>query len=138
VGSSGIADSVFDLPHRLLLAAVDNDPADIAPWAPGEPAPPAYRSILGQWWGEGFAFVFRWREGRLRAEAVDAPARRPPAVFEPVPGQPDELRTVSGREAGELLRLTRDAAGAVTRMHWATYRFTRAQETFDGVPAGEP
>ena len=41
------------------------------------------------------------------------------------------FRVVSGREVGELLRLTRDEAGAVVRMHWATYRFTRHQETFD-------
>jgi YD repeat-containing protein len=47
------------------------------------------------------------------------------------------LRTVSGREAGELLRLTRDADGRVVRMHWATYRFTRVQETFDGVPVSQ-
>ena len=45
------------------------------------------------------------------------------------------FRTVSGREAGERLRLTRDASGAVVRMHWATYRFTRLQEGFDGGPA---
>jgi hypothetical protein len=40
--------------------------------------------------------------------------------------------------AVELLRLTRDGTGAVVRMHWATYRFTRVQETFDGVPASDP
>ncbi|HEU4422382.1 MAG TPA: serine hydrolase domain-containing protein, partial [Pilimelia sp.] len=138
LGSSGTAEDVFDLTHRLLLTAAERDPADIAPWAPAEPAPAPYRSILGQWWGEGFAYVFRWRSGRLQAEAVNAPADRPPAVFAPVPGEPDQLRTVSGREAGELLRLTRDAAGTVIQMHWATYRFTRTQETFDRIPAGEP
>ena len=53
------------------------------------------------------------------------------------PGEPDVLRTVSGREAGERLRLTRDDAGAVTRMHWATYRFTRLQEGFDGGLASD-
>ena len=58
-------------------------------------------------------------------------ARDAPAVFEET--GPDVLRTVCGREAGELLRLTRDPAGAeVVRMHWATYRFTRGQETFEG------
>ncbi len=30
----------------------------------------------------------------------------PPAVFEPLDGERDVLRTVSGREAGERLRLT--------------------------------
>ncbi|HEU5108386.1 MAG TPA: serine hydrolase domain-containing protein [Micromonosporaceae bacterium] len=138
LGSAGNGVAVLDLVHKLLAAAVEQDPADIAPWRPGEPAPPAYRSALGPWWGEGFAFDFRWRDGRLTARQADAPADRPPAVFEPVDGRPDVLRTVSGREAGELLRLTRDETGAVARMHWATYRFTRAQETFDGVLAGEP
>jgi hypothetical protein len=49
-----------------------------------------------------------------------------------VPGRPDVLRGVYGREVGELLRLTRDADGTVVRMHWATYRFTRDQQTFTG------
>jgi CubicO group peptidase (beta-lactamase class C family) len=138
LGSSGTADAVLDLAHTLLTAAVQEDPADIDPWRPGQPAPQEYRTLLGQWWGEGFAYVFRWRDGRLQAAAAGAPSDRPPAVFAPVPGEPDQLRTVSGREAGELLRLTRDADGRVTRMHWATYRFTREQETFDGVPAGDP
>jgi hypothetical protein len=56
-------------------------------------------------------------------------------VFRPLPDRPDVLRTISGRETGELLRLTRDEHGVVVRMHWATYRCTRAQEAFDGVPA---
>ena len=53
-------------------------------------------------------------------------------MFAPVDGEPDTLRTVSGREAGELLRLTRDNSGTVVRLHWATYRFTSSPETFDG------
>ena len=77
-------------------------------------APDHLRTVLGWWWSEGYE-----------------PADRPPAVFEET--GPDVLRTVCGREAGELLRLTRDPAGGeVVRMHWATYRFTRRQETFEG------
>ncbi|SDZ26046.1 CubicO group peptidase, beta-lactamase class C family [Micromonospora pattaloongensis] len=138
LGSSGTAAATLELPHRLLEAAVREDPAEIVPWTPGEPAPAAYRSVLGRWWGEGFEHVFFWRDGALRARGADDPAGRPPAVFAPLPDQPDVLRTVSGREVGELLRLTRDGSGAVVRMHWATYRFTRTQETFDGVPVSEP
>ncbi|MGE5829536.1 MAG: penicillin-binding protein, partial [Micromonosporaceae bacterium] len=139
LGSSGTAVATVELPHRLLNAAVEEDPADVAPWAPGEPAPDAYRSILGRWWSEGFEFVFFWREGALRARGSDDPAGRPPAVFAPIEGEPDVLRTVSGREVGERLRLTRDpATGAVVRMHWATYRVTRTQETFDRAPASQP
>ena len=81
--------------------------------------------------------MFSWHDERLQARSADAPAGRPPAIFEPLPDGADVLRTVSGREAGELLRLTRDDAGAVVRMHWATYRFTRGQETFDGVEASQ-
>ncbi|NGM15560.1 serine hydrolase [Verrucosispora sp. WMMA2044] len=132
LGSSGTAVELLELPHRLLAAAVEHDPADIDPWRPGDPAPPDVRGLLGRWWGEGFEYVFSWHEGALRARGAGDPPGKPPAVFAPVPDQPDVLRTVSGRENGELLRLTRDAAGVVVRMHWATYRFTRRQETFDG------
>lgn len=131
LGSSGTAAELFELTHRLLNAAVEHDPAEIEPWRPGPPAPEAVRGLLGRWWGEGFEYVFSWHDGALRARGADDPAGKPPAVFEPLPDQPDVYRTVSGREAGELLRLTRDERGTVVRMHWATYRFTRTQETFD-------
>ena len=134
LGSSGTAGQTNALSHELLGLAVELDPADIRPWAPGAPAPEAYRSVLGQWWSEGFPFIFSWHDGALQARSADAPAERPPAVFTPLGDRPDVLRTASGREAGELLRLTRDAQGVVVRMHWATYRFTRVLETFDGVP----
>jgi CubicO group peptidase (beta-lactamase class C family) len=138
LGSSGTAVEVVDLPHRLLDASVADDPADLREWVPGEAPPAAYRSVLGRWWSEGFEFVFLWRDGSLRSRGADDPSGRPAAIFAPLPDRPDVLRTVSGREAGELLRLTRDTSGTVVRMHWATYRFTRLQETFDGVPAGKP
>ncbi|GIE29816.1 serine hydrolase [Actinoplanes italicus] len=137
LGSSGTAGETNELVHDLLRMAVESDPAEIAPWRPAPPAPAAYRSLLGRWWSEGMEFVFAWHDGRLQARAAEAPASRPPAVFEPLRGEADVLRTVSGREAGELLRLTRDDAGAVVRMHWATYRFTRLQEGFDGGLASD-
>ena len=37
---------------------------------------------------------------------------------------------MSGRERGELLRVTRDASGTVTHLNWATYRFTREPLAF--------
>ncbi|MFG1882257.1 serine hydrolase domain-containing protein [Micromonospora sp. NPDC049102] len=131
LGSSGTAAELFDLPHQLLTEAVEQDPADIVPWTPGAPAPTHLRGLLGRWWGEGFEYAFSWRDGTLRAQRAVDPPGRPPAVFAPLPDRPDVFRTVSGREVGELLRLTRDEAGTVVRMHWATYRFTRHQETFD-------
>jgi CubicO group peptidase (beta-lactamase class C family) len=132
LGSAGTAGAMLELPHRLLAAAVQDDPAEIVAWAPGEPAPERYRGLLGRWWGEGNEHVFGWRDGALQARGADDPVGKPPSVFAPLPDRPEVLRTVSGREAGELLRLTRDERGTVVRMHWATYRFTRDQETFDG------
>jgi len=136
LGSSGTAVATVELAHTLLDAATEDDPADIAVWAPGEAAPPEYRSVLGRWWSEGFEFIFTWHDGALCARrSADAPDR-PPSVFGPI-GDGD-LRTLSGREVGERLRLDRDpATGEVHRMHWATYRFTRTQETFDGLSPGE-
>jgi CubicO group peptidase (beta-lactamase class C family) len=138
LASSGTAAAILDLPHRLIEESLAADPVDIAPWTPGTAAPEQLRGVLGRWWGEGFEYVFRWSGGALTACGADDPADLPPAVFAPLPGEPDVLRTVSGREVGERLRLTRDASGEVVRMHWATYRFTRRQETFDGVWASRP
>lgn len=134
LASSGTAMEIAELPHDLLRLATELDPAEIKPWRIGEPAPERYQPVLGRWWGEGFPYEFSWHDGALQARAGDAPADRPPAVFEPSPDDPDVLRTVSGREAGELLRITRDEHGVIVRMHWATYRFTRVQEAFDGLP----
>ena len=63
LGSSGTAGQINELPHELLKLAVELDPAAIRPWAPGTPAPAAYRTVLGQWWGEGFPYVFSWHVG---------------------------------------------------------------------------
>jgi CubicO group peptidase (beta-lactamase class C family) len=132
LGSSGTAGGTLDLVHALLTAAVEDDPAAVEPWRIGPPAPDAYQSVLGRWWSEGSEYLFSWHDGRLAARAAGDPATRPPAVFEPLAD--DVLRTVSGREAGERLRLTRDpGTGDVVRMHWATYRMTRTPEAFDGV-----
>jgi hypothetical protein len=128
LGSSGTAGELTVLPHALIDASLAQDPPDVVPWTPGTPPPEEYASVLGRWWSEGFEYLFRWRDGHLEARAAQAPAHRPPAVFAAESG--DVLRTVSGREAGELLRLSRDGSGRVVRMHWATYRFTRDQETF--------
>ncbi|MGH3739547.1 MAG: serine hydrolase domain-containing protein [Micromonosporaceae bacterium] len=134
--SSGVAAGALTLPHQLLDLALAEDPPEIAPWTPGEPAPEELRGVLGRWWGEGYEWIFSWRDGRLEARSADAANDVPTSVF--APEGPDLLRVASGREAGELLRLTRDQAGQVVRMHWATYRFTRGQETFDGVTASLP
>ncbi len=134
--SSGTADGALGLSFELMDAATQRDPAQITPWQPGEPAPEELCSVLGHWWGEGFEYVFRWRDGHLEAGGANDPAGTPPAVF--AVESADLLRSVAGREIGEPLRLTRDADGTVIRLHWATYRFTREQQTFDGIWASRP
>ena len=73
-------------------------------------------------------FVFSVKQGRLEARAQALPEHKPSSVFERVGD--DVYRTVSGREAGELLRVTRDADGKVTKMNWATYLVTREPLAF--------
>jgi CubicO group peptidase (beta-lactamase class C family) len=134
--SAGNGDRALGLSTTLLDAAVERDPADIPPWRIGSPVPEEWAGLLGHWWGEGFEYVFRWRDGHLEASGADDAPGVPPAVFG-IEG-PDLLRSVSGREIGEPLRLTRDEQGRIVRLHWATYRFTREQQTFDGVWASRP
>ncbi|MCE1179658.1 MAG: beta-lactamase family protein [Micrococcales bacterium] len=105
----------------------EEPPLDEA-WAPGSAVPDGLAPVLGVWFSEGTAFTFTVREGRLEARVDGLPSWRPPAVFEQLEG--DVYRTVSGRERGELLRITRRPDGTVERMHWATYLFTREPLAF--------
>ena len=87
------------------------------------------RPILGRWFSEGQPFVFWVEQGELRAR-IDKPAaaKLTPSRFERV--EDDIYRDVSGRERGEVLRLTRDTDGTVSKMNWATYLFTREPIAF--------
>lgn len=124
LGSSATAAATLSLPHRLLSTALEDDPADIEPWRPGPMPPPGYRSALGSWWSEGLEYVFAWRGG-LRARLRSGGGDRPWSLFEPT-GEPDVLRTTTGREVGERLRLHRHpVTGEVAYLRWATYRFSR-------------
>ncbi len=112
---------------ELIESWLENDPPAPTPWVPSVPVPEEYESVLGRWWTEGSEFVFAWRSGRLEALPSGAPPTAVPAVFEP---DGDGFRTVSGREAGERLRLVRDGRGVVTKMYWATYPLTREPLVF--------
>jgi hypothetical protein len=54
-------------------------------------------------------------------------------VFEPI--DDTTFRTVSGRERGELLRVTRDEQGRVVKLSWATYLVTREPLGFGETPS---
>jgi CubicO group peptidase (beta-lactamase class C family) len=128
LGASGTAGQITAVPHKLLELSAELDPAQIEPWVPGEAPPDDLVSVLGHWWTEGMPITFSWKDGKLQSRSLGQPKELPPAIFERVTR--DLYRTVSGREAGEQLRLTRDDTGSVVRMNWATYRVTRDQQTF--------
>ena len=109
---------------QLADRVVEDLPIEEEPWRAGTSVPDELAGVIGRWYSEGRGYVFSVREGRLEARQDGAPASRPPSVF--VAEGADRYRTESGRERGELLRITRDAAGTVERLHWATYVFTRA------------
>ena len=109
---------------ELADRVVEDLPVEDEPWRPGTSVPEELAGVIGRWYSEGRGFVFSVREGRLEARQDGAPASRGPSVF--VAESADRYRTESGRERGELLRVTRDADGGVDRLHWATYVFTRA------------
>lgn len=110
----------------------EHEPADLEPWRPGTSVPEELREVVGVWYSEGTAFVFSVRQQRLEARAQALPEHKPSSEFEEV-GE-DLYRTVSGREAGELLRISRNGDGRVTKMNWATYLFTREPLAF-GAPS---
>ena len=112
----------------LLIKVLDDDPVLPKPWIPGTSVPAELVGVLGTWFSEGQPFVFSVLEGKLQAASPAAPAYKAPAVFEKI--SEDVYRTISGREVGELLRITRDPAGTPTQLHWATYLCTRQPLAF--------
>ncbi len=119
-----------ELALDLVSAVLDGDPVPPQPWRPGQGAPSELVGVPGRWWSEGSLFLFRFTDGKLQARPDPDRPGSAPAVFVRI--EDDLYRTESGREEGELLRLVRDGTGAVVKMYWATYPFTRAPETFGG------
>ena len=116
----------------LADQVTEHDPVELEAWRPGTSVPGELVPLLGRWYSEGSAFDFSVREGRLEARSPQLARDKPPSVFERV-GE-DLYRTVSGREAGELLRVGRDASGAVRKLNWATYLVTRQPLAFGQLP----
>jgi CubicO group peptidase (beta-lactamase class C family) len=114
---------------ELAEHVVEHDPVEAEPWQPGTSVPDELRPILGRWFSEGQPFVFWVEQGELRAR-IDKPtaAKLTPSRFVRV--DDDVYRDVSGRERGEILRVTREADGSVRKLNWATYLFTREPIAF--------
>jgi CubicO group peptidase (beta-lactamase class C family) len=107
---------------------VEHDPVEEEPWKPATDVPEGLVGILGRWFTEGRPMTITLPGGRLEARMDGLPADRAPSVFEQI--GPDEFRTVSGRERGEMLRITRGPGGSVAHLHWATYLCTREPLAF--------
>lgn len=129
--------SVTPAPDLFAVAlgehVVTHDPAEPEPWSPGTELPAELAGLRGVWFLEGAPFVFSVVRGRLEARPQSAPATSPPSVFEQI-GE-DRYRTVSGRERGELLLVTRDERGVPVKLSWATYRATRDPLAFGESPS---
>ena len=134
IGAVALANSsalayVDSLTLKLAGAAAELSPSPPDEWRVEEPPPAEVAGILGNWWGEGVPYVFRWRKGMLEA-TLNVPAAR---VLEPTRFEPDgtdRYRAISGLERGELLRVVRMDDGTVEKLYWATYPFTREPRTF--------
>jgi CubicO group peptidase (beta-lactamase class C family) len=112
----------------LIIKVLEDDPLPEKPWVPGTAVPPELEGVLGTWFSEGSPLVFSVEDGQLQAKSPAAPDHQAPAVFDRV--SEDLYRTTSGRETGELLRITRDENGVPVKLHWATYLCTRQPLAF--------
>lgn len=113
---------------QLADHVIDHDPEEQEAWRPGTEVPAELAGLIGVWYSEGAPYVFTVRHGRLEARAAGLPSYKPSSEFEKV-GE-DLYRTTKGREAGELLRVSRADDGTVTKMNWATYLVTRQPLAF--------
>jgi CubicO group peptidase (beta-lactamase class C family) len=112
----------------VVLSVVDDDAQPPPPWRPGGDVPESIADLLGVWWTEGHELVFSAHEGHLESRVAGAARTSPPAVF--AEEGPDRFRVVSGREAGEVLRVVRHPDGTVDKLYWATYPVTRDPRAF--------
>ena len=83
------------------------------------PAPVPVAPLLGTWWWMGRLHTARWEPG---GELVIA---TPGEDWRFTPEGPDRWRGQTGEQAGEILRVLRDPAGAVTGLDIATFVFRR-------------
>jgi len=119
---------------ELAGAVLDELQRVPTPWRADGGAPADVAPLLGRWWSEGSELVLSWSGGRLRLELVEGPPGRSVSWLR---NEGDDLwRIVEGRERGELLRVTRDDAGAPTKLYVATYPLTRAPVAFADDASG--
>lgn len=112
---------------------LEHEPIDPEPWQPGTIVPDEFRPLLGRWYSEGRPFVFWVEQGELYARQ-DGPAGAKAPASRFVRLGEDRYRDLSGRERGEVLRVSRNPDGSVRKLNWATYLFTREPRAFGEQP----
>jgi CubicO group peptidase (beta-lactamase class C family) len=117
---------------ELAGHVVEHNPADPPLWTPGTAVPGELADLLGRWFMGARPIDFHVRHGRLEARDPEAPGASPSVFAEVAEGM---YRTTSGPNEGELLRITRDRNGAPTKMHWATYPYTRDPRALGDAPS---
>ena len=117
-----------ELALELAEAAIAASEAEVALWTPDAGAPADLAPLLGTWWVEGSEHVMRYRDERLEIELIDGPVGR--SVSALVQEAEDRFRIVEGRERGEVVRVVRDAGGAIVKLYFATYPMTRESSSF--------
>lgn len=110
----------------LLVTALDADPRPAPPWVPAG-VPGELRDLLGPWWAEGTEVLFEYRDGDLSA-IVRGGVERRRTRFRRTGS--DTWVAFSGRERGETLTVLRIPTGAVHRLQFAGYSYTREPLSF--------
>ena len=117
-----------ELALELAEAAIAASEAEVALWTPDAGAPADLAPLLGTWWVEGSEHVMRYRDERLEIELIDGPVGRSISVL--AQEAEDRFRIAEGRERGEVVRVVRDAGGAIVKLYCATDPMTREPSSF--------
>jgi len=108
----------------ILDAVLDHEPEPAAPtWQPSPgPAPADVAPLLGVWWWMGRQHTARWETDGSDGTLVLA---GPGEEWRFTREGPDRWRGLTGEQAGEVLTVLRDPAGAVVGLDIATFVFRR-------------
>jgi CubicO group peptidase (beta-lactamase class C family) len=104
----------------ILDAVLDAEPVRPPTWRPVEAPPPAdVAPLIGRWWWMGREHTARWEPDGVLVVAG------PGEEWHFTPDGPDRWRGHTGEQAGEILTVLRDPAGAVIGLDIATFVFRR-------------
>ena len=131
--NTGAGASPDKLALDLAVAAIEALPRRPTRGSRGG-GPPEIEPLLGRWWVEGSRAGVLVAEGPARGEARRRLPGRDTSYFA-ARGR-GSLPQRRGHERGELLRVVRDADGAIEKLYFATYRSPRAFDLLESLAGG--